>query len=217
MSLAAHWTEPIGCAIEFNRIAFRRATESGDLTFAAHTNHQYLKCLLLRNDSLDVVWCESERALYAAREAEFRDAEDLILNEQRFVATMQGRTPVFSASGNPEGDEAVYEATLTDARMPLIVCLYWTLKLKARFVLGDLAGALEVLHKARRLVRSFVATIGQLDYCFYSALTLTGVFEVGSNEEQEQWRTTRVASGPTLGMGRNQSTDVRRQIHAGVG
>jgi PAS domain S-box-containing protein len=188
MSLAAHWTEPIGSAIEFNRLAYKRATESGDLTFAAHTNHQYLKCLLLRNDSLDVVWRESERVLDAARDAGFRDAEDLILNEQRFVAAMQGRTPAFSASGDPEGDEEVYESTLTDSRMPLMVCLYWTLKLKARFLFGDLAGALEALRRARRLVRSFVATIGQLDYSFYSALTVTALFESGSDEERSQWR-----------------------------
>jgi PAS domain S-box-containing protein len=188
MSLTAHWTEPIGSAIEFNRLAYKRATESGDLTFAAHTNHQYLKCLLLRNDSLDVVWRESERVLDAARDAEFRDAEDLILNEQRFVAAMQGRTPAFPASGDPEGDEEVYEATLTDSRMPLMVCLYWTLKLKARYLFGDLAGALEALRRARRLVRSFVATIGQLDYSFYSALTVTALFESGSDEERSQWR-----------------------------
>jgi PAS domain S-box-containing protein len=188
MSLAAHWTEPIGSAIEFNRLAYKRATESGDVTFAAHTNHQYLKCLLLRNDSLDVVWRESERVLDAARDAEFRDAEDLILNEQRFVAVMQGRTPAFSASEDPEGDEEVYEATLTDSRMPLMVCLYWTLKLKARFLFGDLAGALEALRRARPLVRSFVATIGQLDYSFYSALTVTALFESGSDEERSQWR-----------------------------
>jgi PAS domain S-box-containing protein len=188
MSLAAHWTEPIGSAIEFNRLAYKRATESGDLTFAAHTNHQYLKCLLLRNDPLDVVWRESERVLDAARDAGFRDAEDLILNEQRFVAAMQGRTPAFSASGDPEGDEEVYESTLTDSRMPLMVCLYWTLKLKARFLFGDLAGALEALRRARRLVRSFVATIGQLDYSFYSALTVTALFESSSDEERSQWR-----------------------------
>jgi hypothetical protein len=99
---------------------------------------------------------------------------------------MQGRTPPFSASGDPEGDEEVYEATLTDSRMPLMVCLYWTLKLKARFLFGDLAGALEALRRARRLVRSFVATIGQLDYSFYSALTVTALFESGSDEERSQ-------------------------------
>jgi GAF domain-containing protein len=134
------------------------------------------------------VWRESERVLDAARDAEFRDAEDLILNEQRFVAAMQGRTPAFTASGDPEGDEEVYEATLTDSRMPLMVCLYWTLKLKARFLFGDLAGALEALRRARRLVRSFIATIGQLDYSFYSALTVTALFESGSDEERSQWR-----------------------------
>ena len=101
---------------------------------------------------------------------------------------MQGRTPAFSASGDLEGDEEVYEATLTDSRMPLMVCLYWTLKLKARFLFGDLAGALEALRRARRLVRSFVATIGQLDYSFYSALTVTALFESGSDEERSQWR-----------------------------
>jgi PAS domain S-box-containing protein len=184
----AHWTEPIGRAIELNRVASRTAIEAGDLAYAAHANHRYLQTLLLRNDSLDAVWRESERGLDAAREAKVRTVEDLILNEQKFIATMQGRTPAFSTLGDSEAGEAAYEANLTAGRMTAMVCRYWTLKLKARLLLGDLPGALEAWNKARPLIWSTQSLIGRLDYFFYSALTLTGLFDAGSNKEQGQRR-----------------------------
>ena len=45
----------------------------------------------MRNDPLDAVWRESEMALDFARKAKFRDVVDLIVSQQRFIASMQGR------------------------------------------------------------------------------------------------------------------------------
>jgi hypothetical protein len=96
MGLAAQWTQSITTAIDFNRATFRTAIETGDLTFACYSICQSVYGLLLRNDPLDAVWCESERGLDFVRKAGFRDMADAIVSQQRFIATMQGRTATFS-------------------------------------------------------------------------------------------------------------------------
>src|SRR6266849_6985538 len=86
----------IATAIDFTRATFRAAIETGDLTFACYGMFQSVTGLLLRNDPLDAVWRESEMALDFAREAKYGDAADISRIQQRFIATMQGRTATFS-------------------------------------------------------------------------------------------------------------------------
>src|SRR5437016_12914112 len=87
--------------------------------------------LLLRNDPLDAVWRESEMALDFARKAKYGDVADIIRSQQRFIATMQGRTATFSTFSDAQFDEVTFEAQLTGDRMPLMIFWYWMLKLKA--------------------------------------------------------------------------------------
>src|SRR5260370_7084373 len=98
MGVAALCTQPIATAIDFNRMASRTATETGDLTSACYGMFRSVSILLLRNDPLDAVWRESEKNLDFVRKAGFRDMEDAILTEQRFISTMQARTATFSTS-----------------------------------------------------------------------------------------------------------------------
>jgi predicted ATPase len=121
----AFWTQPVGTAIDFMRATFRTASETGDLTFACYGMHQIVPGLLLRNDPLDAVWRESQRALDFALEARYGDVADIIRSQQRFIATMQGRTATFSTFGDAQFDEATFEAQLTSDRMPLMICFYW--------------------------------------------------------------------------------------------
>ena len=148
----AIWTQPITTAIDFMRAAFRTAIETGDLTFACYAMYPSVTDLLLRNDPLDAVWRESEMALDFARKAKFRDVADVIVSQQRFIATMQGRTATFSTFSDAQFDEAAFEAQLTGDRMPTMVCFYWILKLKARFLSGDYAEALAAADKAKPLL-----------------------------------------------------------------
>src|ERR1700756_5606187 len=164
MGTIAFWTQPVASAIEFNRAAFRSATETGDLTFACSGKHQSVIGLLLRNDPLDAVWRESELGLDLARKARFRDAADVILSQQRFIATMQGRTATFFTFSDAQFDEATFEAQLAGDRMPLLICWYWILKLKARFLSGDDAEALAAADKAKLLLSAATGSIQLLDY-----------------------------------------------------
>ena len=184
----AFWTQPIWAAIDFMRATFRTAIETGDLTFACFGKREVVTGLLLRNDPLDAVWRESEMALDVARGARYRDVADMIVSQQRFIATMQGRTATFSTFSDAQFDEVTFEAQLTPDRMPLLICWYWILKLKARFLSGDYAEALAAAGEAKQLLRDATSSIQLLDYFNYTALTVAALYEKASADEQTRWR-----------------------------
>ena len=187
MGLVAPWTQPITTAIEFTRAASRTATETGDLAFACYSMSREVANLLLRNDPLDAVRRELERSLDYVRRAKFRDVADMIVSHQRFIATMQGRTKTFSTFSDVQFDEATFEAQLTEDRGPIMICLYWILKLKARFLSGDYAEALASAVKANALLWAMAGRSQLLDYFYYTAVTVAALYENGSADEQNSW------------------------------
>ena len=188
MGLAAQWTQSITTAIDFNRATFRIAIETGDLTFACYSICQSVHGLLLRNDTLDAVWRESERGLDFIRKAGFRDMADAIVSQQRFIATMQGRTATFSTFSDAQFDEKAFEAQLTGDRTATMVCLYWIVKLKARFLSGDYAEALAAADKAKALLWASTVWIQLVNYFYYTALTVAALYENATADEQTGWR-----------------------------
>jgi PAS domain S-box-containing protein len=195
MGTVAWWTQPIATAIDFMRAGFRTAIETaGNLTVAGYGMFQSVTGLLLRNDPLDEVWRESEMALdFVLKnahipEAKYPDAAHIIVSQQRFIATMQGRTATFSTFSDADFDEAMFEAQLTGERMSFTISWYWILKLKARFLSGDYAEALAAADKAKPLLSAAAALIQLLDYFYYTALTVSAIYENASPDEQSGWR-----------------------------
>ena len=188
MGLAAFWTQPLSSVIELRRATTRTATERGDLTFACYGMHQSITYLLTRNDPLDAVWNESETALDFARKAKFRDVVDLIVSQQHFIASMQGRDVTFSTFNDKRFDEAAFEAQLTAARTPTMICLHWIRKLKARYLSGEYTEALAAADKAKALLWISFVSLQMLDYFYYGALTVAALYEDASADEQAGWR-----------------------------
>jgi PAS domain S-box-containing protein len=188
MGLAAQWTQSITTAIDFLRAMFRAATETGDLTYACYAMYLSITNLIVRNDPLDAVWRESEMALDFVRKAGFRDVADIIRSQQRFIATMQGRTATVSTFSDAHFDEAMFEAQLTADRLAQLVCYYWIVKLKTRFLSGDYAEALAAADKVKPLLSAAAAQIQLLDYFYYTALTVAACYEKASAGEQQAWR-----------------------------
>ncbi len=131
---------------------------------------------------------QSEMALEFVRKAGFRDIADIIRCQQRFIATMQGRTATFSTFSDAQFDGATFEAQLTADRMAMTTCFYWIVKLKARFLSGDYAEALTAADKAKALLWAIAAQIQLLDYYYYAALTVAALYEKGNADEQTGWR-----------------------------
>ena len=149
---------------------------------------QSVTTLLVRGDPLDAVWRDSERGLDFVRKAKFRDVADIIVSHQRFIANMQGRTATFSTFNDGEFDEALFEAQLTGDRMRAMVCFYWIIKLKARFLSGDYAAALAAANKAKELLWVSGGHMELSDYFYYAALTVTALSKKASSDEQAGWR-----------------------------
>ncbi|MGD0648663.1 MAG: PAS domain-containing protein, partial [Acidobacteriaceae bacterium] len=188
MGLAAFWTQPLTSVIELRQATTRTATERGDLTFACYGMHQSITYLFMRNDPLDAVWREAATALDFARTAKFRDVVDLIVSQQRFIASMQGLDATFSAFGEERFDEAAFEAQLTAVRMPTMSCLHWIRKLKARYLFGDYAEAHAAADKAKALLSISSVSLQRFDYFYYTALTVAALYEEASADEQTGWR-----------------------------
>jgi predicted ATPase/signal transduction histidine kinase len=188
MGAVSLWTQPIASAIEFMQATFRTAIETGNLACACYGILQPIETFLLRNDPLDAVWRESEIALEFARKTKYRDVVYIIQSEQRFIATMQGRTQTFSTFNDTQFDEGSFEAQLTGDRMALMIFFYWQLKLKARFLAGNYAEALAAADKAKPLLWSSSALIHLLDYVYYSALTVAACYENAPTDQQQVWR-----------------------------
>jgi PAS domain S-box-containing protein len=185
--MVAFWTQPITTAIEFNRGAFRTATETGDMTTACYSVARNIIMLLQRNDPLDAVWRESEVALDFVQKANYADGADIIVSQQRFIATMLGRTTSFSTYSDSQFDEATFEAQLTGERMSLVICWYWFLKLKARFLAGEYAEALAAAEKPKTVLWASPVHIQLLDYFYYTALTVAALYENATADQQNRW------------------------------
>jgi PAS domain S-box-containing protein len=188
MGMVAVWTHPIAISIDFFRAALRTASETGDVRSACYSMDHFVTSLLLRNDPLDAVWRESEKSLDFVRKARFQDVAAVIVSQQRFVATMQGRTATFSTFNDAQFDEVAFEARLMADGTATTVCLYWILKLKARFLSGDYAEALAVADKANALLWASAHHVQLLDYYYYTALTVAAIYENGTADEQIRWR-----------------------------
>ena len=188
MALAAQWAQPITAVIDLMRATSRAAIETGDWTFACYSLCQSVNGALLRNDPLDAVWRELEMALDFAAKAGFGDMAEAIVSQQRFIATMQGRTATFSTFSDSQFDETAFEARLTRDRMALMVCLHWIVKLKARFLSGDFAEAIAAAEKAKPLLWASAVWIQLLDYYYYSALAVAALYENASADKQSTWR-----------------------------
>ena len=183
--LCAVWTQPISPAIDLFRKSFHIAIETGDLYFACTSLYEQIVYRLLRNDPLDAVWRETEAALDFTRRAKYADIASIIVIQQRFIATMQGRTASLSTFSDAQFDEAAFEARLTTGRMPILIGWYWILKLKARFFSGDFAEALVAADKAKPLLDASVGQVAVLDYYLYTALTVSALYDTASVDEQQ--------------------------------
>ena len=218
MGAVAVWTQQIATSIDFLRMTFRAAIETGDLTIACSCMEMSVTYFLLRNDPLDAVWRELDKNLDFVRKARFGDLADVIVSQQRFIATMQGRGAAFATFSDTDPDEATFEAQMTVGRTNTTICWHWILKLKARFLSGDYAEALATAEKARALLWASSGHIRLLDYFYYAALTMAALFERASADEQQAWRRPHdVAPGAAARVVRKLSADLRRQARAGVG
>jgi PAS domain S-box-containing protein len=186
MEMAVLWIQPIRTAIDFIRLAFRTSIEAHDLSYACFSCNHLVTDLLMQGVHLDEVWCESQKGLEFVHKVKFRDAAEIIVSQQRFIQSMRGQTAAFSSFSDAQFDEETFEAQLTEDRMTTMVCLYWILKLQARFMSGDYDAASAAARKAKGLLWTSETFIQSVNYHYYSALTIAALHETAGPERQDE-------------------------------
>src|SRR5258706_10810477 len=187
MGLIVSWTKPLAVAVDYFRAAIRSGIETGDLIYATYAASEVIIRLILTGVTLDEVWRESEKLMEFAGKIGFRDATDMVVSQQRFVAAMRGRTAGVSTFSDAAFDERAFEAELAADRLPLMAAWYWILKIEAGFLSGDYTLALQAVDHARQLLWSTPGEIQLLNYHLYSALTLAALVATQQPEQRGQW------------------------------
>jgi len=190
LELVSIWSQPLTAAVDAVRAAFFTGVESGDLTITCFANSHIGSEMLARGDRLDDVWNETTRSLAFAEKAQFRDVAMLILGTQRFIETMRGRTFSLESFDGEGFDEAAFEEELSaPGRMSTMVCWHWLIKAQARFICGDVDQAERALERSRELFWSSApGHVQNIDYHFFSALTLAALEARGPRQELRQER-----------------------------
>ncbi len=184
MEVACVWARPIQTAVDYIRLAFRAAIETGDQSYACYSAFRLITDLLLQGAQLDDVFSESERSLEFTRQVKFQDAVDIIICQRSLIQNLRGVSTPQPGSEANKVDEEAFEARLTDDRMPTLVCWYWILKLQARFMSGDFEAARAAAQQAKERLWASEAFIQSVNFRYYDALTIAALYEGEGSENQ---------------------------------
>ncbi len=190
LEMLAFWNESVSAAVDHCRAAFEGSVEAGDLASACYSCNHLITEMLNRGDGLEEIHAESVRRMDFVRRTHFRDAEHIILNQQRYIQQMRGLTEGFSTFNGDGFDEARFESELTPERMRTMVCWYYVLKLKSRFMCGEYEQALEAAGHAERLLWSSVGHPQVHDFHLYRVLTLAALYPRVPAERQRAFLET---------------------------
>src|SRR2546421_3272574 len=120
------------------------ANEQGDPTYAAYACRSLTSSLLALGEPLDQVEREAERGLEFARRVRFGFVADMISVPLALIHTLRGQTEKFGSLNDGQFVERSFEDRLTGhPALALPECFYWTRKLRARFIAGDYASAID--------------------------------------------------------------------------
>ncbi len=183
----APWTKPYGVARGDVEAALRAGVETGDLLWTAYTCGVLVSLILVSGAPLAEVDREAEKQLEFARRTKFEEEIDYLLALQRCARNLRGLTDGFSTWSDGGFDERSFEERVTNRRIPVVRCLYETLKTEARVLSGDLEEAVTAAGKARDLVWSMPSYFMVAEVYYWGALAASAHWSEVSTEKQKDY------------------------------
>jgi predicted ATPase/signal transduction histidine kinase len=175
LDTVAVWTQPLPYVLQCARDAFESARPSGDLTMSCYSCNHIVSDLLTLGAPLDQVDREIELGLSFARRVRFKDVEDILELQKRFVHSLTGGPGLPGNFGVVVDGRMTFDADLLDTQMTTLRFWMWLLKGVSCYFQGAYQDALYCLAEAGELKWATPAHIHLLDYHFYTALTLAKV------------------------------------------
>ena len=178
------WNRPLREGQPLLRRAFDVSRETGDVTYAGFSSCCLVSSLLASGEPLQRIWPESQERLDFVSAARFGLIVAIITSQQRFMATLMGRTERFGCFDDEGFDEASFEAQLDANRsLDIAACWYWIRKAQALFMSGEAGPALRALQKAEPLLWTTKGHLEFAAYHFYAGLVHASCCHGASAEE----------------------------------
>jgi PAS domain S-box-containing protein len=193
----ARWATPVRVCSDHLRDAFAAATRNGDVAYGMFTRNSLVSNLLFSGESLADVQRAAEEGLADARKVRFGLVIGFLENQLALIRMLRGANSVFGCLDGDSFDEQRIEATLA-GQSRLFVCWYWIRKLQARYMAGDLPVALDAAVKAQPLLWASHSFLEEVEYCLFSALTLTALYAEAAPAKQQEYAAMLAAHSEAL-------------------
>ncbi|WP_085489385.1 AAA family ATPase [Paraburkholderia susongensis] len=166
------WTQPMRAGLPLLRRAFEAATQSGDLTYIGFSSCCLVTSLLAAGHPLAEVEDEAVERLRIVRAAGFGLIVDIMTAQLSLIRGLRGLAPWLGSAHADYADEAALERHLEgNPALAIAACWYWIRQLQARYLAGDIEGALEARKRAAPLLWTTSGHFELAEYHFFSALT----------------------------------------------
>ncbi|GAB2890751.1 AAA family ATPase [Paraburkholderia jirisanensis] len=142
--LVQSWTRPVRDALPYLRMAFDEAMQAGDITFAAYCRRNLISPMLVYGAPLAEVRQLAYESLAFARGTGFALVIDAIRAQISYVDTLRGARPNSAWWTDDEADEHTHR--------PISVFSYWTHRMQAHLIFGNLAAAVDAQSRIAGLV-----------------------------------------------------------------
>ncbi len=188
------WTRHIKICCELISRAFEVARTTGDLMYTGVCSSMMIVNLLSTGDPLADIQREAESALAFAQTAQTGPAFEVVSVALAIMRMLRGATARFGSLNDGLVDEQRIErdfASTSDGTAAQ--CWYWVCKLRARFMGGDYATALDAASRAQRLLSMSLTIMEAADYHFYSALSHTAFCDLAP-AAQRTWNLEALAA-----------------------
>jgi PAS domain S-box-containing protein len=181
------WTTHLRASRDLLRRAFDAANRIGDVTYAASSCAHLGENLLAAGAPLAEAQREAQHGLEFAQKARFGFVSRIMTAQLGLIRTLRGLSPKFGSFDGTLFDELPFERQLSgDPSLAQSECLYWILKLQARFFAGDYPAAIHASANAQRLLWIIPASIQEAEFHFYSALSHAACCDATAGDERRQ-------------------------------
>ena len=182
------WRRHFASGLPILQQAFAACLEVGDLVYAGFLAFQTVWHLIEKGDVLADVLSSSTKYAAFAQESHNDAVYQTILLEQRFVASLQGRTRDPLTFDDDTLDEAACVAGIAKAAFGCGIVFYHIMKQILGFLYGRWTEALAAAEQAEPVLGAAMAMPIEATYHFFHALTLTALYPTASAVAQEQYR-----------------------------
>ncbi|WP_240462075.1 AAA family ATPase [Burkholderia sp. Nafp2/4-1b] len=164
------WTRPIRTGLPLLRRAFEVASEGGDLTYIGFSSCCTVTTLIAAGEPLAEVEQEAQRRLQIVQAAKFGLIVDIITAQLALIRSLRGNLDTPDTLPDPF-DYAAFEKRLDgDPSLAIAACWYWIRKLQARYLAGDIDGAMHADSKASPLLWTSSGHFEIAEYQFFAGL-----------------------------------------------